>query len=220
MVKLTQWYLTEYEPETSYLAHGFVYNHYRLSDGSHIHTSSIERIVFDSVNNRLLMDTYSGSHYELLLADIDFTNFDKTRAYLQKFNISTLSEDKCRKLQEKAEVALLSKVQGILNPNELYLGGISRRAFFKNAKGTLREIPIIDHLGMFRDSVLVTDREKNEVSFCYFPKINGIQPYFWSDGLDAVVIDNDSSNDIEFQGFNGMFICKAGMVTRIKRGDA
>ena len=205
MIKLTQWYLTEHllkdTKEKCYVAHGVVSGHPKLADGDFINTSIIEEIRLDSSNNCLIMLTHSKNEYMLLLADIDFDGFEKTRDYLEEFNVPTLSLRKCLKLHHEAEEDILSKVENVLQNNELYLqfyGVFAQKAFFKNDAGEIREIRVTPHIGMFQDSYLITDFERGEVDFRYFDSLNGIEPYHWSDGLKAVKIKNEGASDILF----------------------
>lgn len=223
MIKLTQWYLSEHKKsdtkEIFYQAHGYVIGHPKLLDGIHINTSRVEKIEFDSLNNRVLMKTYSKNEYEMFLSDICFNSFKKTKGILKKLNVSIPSFDKCKKLSEKAELDLLHKVEELLKENELYLqafGVYIQKAFWKCQTKEIREIKVLEHSGMFQDSYLITDWDKHEVDFRYFDKFNVIEPYHWSDGLDAVLIDNKGSVDIWFAGTDKRILCKAGEVTRIE----
>lgn len=222
MIKLTQWYLTEHllkdTKEKCYVAHGVVSGHPKLADGDFINTSIIEEIRLDSSNNCLIMLTHSKNEYMLLLADIDFDGFEKTRDYLEEFNVPTLSLRKCLKLHHEAEEDILSKVENVLQNNELYLqfyGVFAQKAFFKNDAGEIREIRVTPHIGMFQDSYLITDFERGEVDFRYFDSLNGIEPYHWSDGLKALRIDNAGQENITFLSGDNL-VCKSGEITLIE----
>ncbi len=222
MIQLTEWYFSKHKlkgtSEMCYIAHGFVSGHSELKDGTHIDTSMIEKIEMDKINNRLLMYTHSKNEYELLFADIYLEEFKKIQGYLHQFNIPASSLSECKKLQEECKAELIAKADRILKNNELYLmiiGVFVRKAFFKNSDGKVREIPVRPHIGMFQNSYLVTDWEKHEVDFRYFDGIRSIRPYHWSDGLEAIQIENAGNTDILF--FSGdNLLCKAGEVTLIE----
>lgn len=79
-----------------------------------------------------------------------------------------------------------------MNPNELYieLAGIAfMKAFFMTNKRHIKEITIKIHLGMFQDSVLITDFYEGVVDIRFWPiNYNTIQPYRWNEGLEAIKI--------------------------------
>lgn len=60
----------------------------------------------------------------------------------------------------------------------------------------LKEIQIAKHLGMFEDSVLITDFENN-VDFRFFFNPNEIRPYSWNEELKTIKIYN-FGHDINF----------------------
>ena len=135
MINLIDWYIKEYKrkdnDEKYYLIWGRVSGHYRLKEGTYIHTSIIKRIKSDSDKNRFLIDTESGSCYELLLSYIDFENIEETKECLERFNLPTLFLDKCKKLSEEK----LSEIASFLENGELYLEFIGIyviQAFFRN----------------------------------------------------------------------------------------
>ena len=222
MIQLTDWYFSKHNLKGTnkkcYIAHGFVSGHPEIEDGTHIDTSIIEQIKLDKINNRLLMYTHSKNEYELLFADIYLEEFKKIQGYLHKFDIPALSLSECKKLQEKSKIEKIAKADSILKNNELYLkmvGVFVRKAFFKNNEGKVREIPVKPHIGMFQDSYLITDWEKHEVDFRYFDDIRSIRPYHWSDGLEAIQIENAGSTDLLFFSDDNL-LCKAGEITLIE----
>lgn len=56
---------------------------------------------------------------------------------------------------------------------------------------------------------------KKEVDFRYWDMPGGIQPYHWSDGLNAIKIENVGKNDIIFYADTDI-VCKVGEITVIK----
>ena len=222
MIYLKNWYITKLSRETGeiyYNAHGIVLGHPKLQEGIDIHTSVIKTIKLDNENNCLIMRTRSGSEYELSFASISFETFDETQACLETFNIDKLSLEQCEELHKEEEKQFLSKVEASIKSNELYLGIIGmyvQKAYFKNNTGTIRELHVKPHIGMLQDSYLITDWKKGEVDFRYFDKFDGIEPYHWSDGLEAILIDNMGTSNIKFFGTDKTIICQSG-VTRIEK---
>lgn len=222
MIKLKYWYFSKHKVkethEDCYQAHGIVSGHPRLQDGIDITTSIVESIKLDSENNRLIMLTHSQNEYELLLADVQLMCFEETSAILQKFNIPALDKDKCEKLAKQADEELLNKVSSVLGNNELYLqlsGVFVQKAFFRNSSGEIHEIRVTSHIGTFQDSYLISDWQHGEVDFRYWDGLMSIQPYHWSDGLEALKIDNIGDTDIQFI-CKSRVICKVGEITTVE----
>lgn len=216
MIKLVNWYLRQYND--SHLAWGYVFNHPRLSDGTHIHTSRIKDLEMNEAGDRLVMHTDSDNEYELSLVNIGIDAFEETQDSLKAFNIPTFSLEKCQKLQQIKEDAKIAKVSEILKPNELYLlqyGVLTREAYFKSADGKVTKIDVSLHSGTFQDSYLVTDFQGGKVDFRYFDKLYGIEPYHWSDNLEAIKIENLGKIDIRFYA-DTEILCKTGEITTIE----
>lgn len=221
MIELIHWYLRRYEDDGKpyFIAWGYVFGHLKLTDGIHIHTSRVEDIKMNNTGDKLVMCTRSGSEYELALADINVETIEETQDSLKAFNIPAFSLEKCQKLQQLREDEMIAKVSEILKPNELYLlqyGVLTREAYFKSADGKVINIPITSHIGMFQDSYLVTDFDNGLVDFRYYDNLWGIEPYHWSDGLEAIRIENVGRTDIEFYA-DTKIICKIGEVTTIEK---
>lgn len=221
MIKLNNWFINKRVGGSHYHAHGISTGHPKLSDGMDITTSAIENLKFDNDNNRIIMLTHSQNEYELPLSQVLLENIKDTNIALESFGLFALDADKCRKLNEGVGKQLLEKVESVLRNNELYLqisGVFVQKAFFRNTDGAIREIGVSPHIGTFVDSYLVTDWNSGEVDFRYFDKLNAIEPYHWSDGLEALQIDNIGSEDITFLSGDNI-ICKAGEVTCIDKSQ-
>lgn len=221
MIKLDKWYLSEFVDSEHYNAHGISTGHPKLSDGTDISTSYIESLKFDSSNNRIIMLTHSKNEYELALSKINLNLFDATNDIVKIFGITELDKSECERLYNETVKELYDKVSSILGDKELYLqlsGVLVQKAFFRNSSGEIREVVVSAHIGMFTDSYLVTDWEKGEVDFRYFDKMNAIEPYHWSDGLEAIQIDNIGTDDITFLSGDNL-VCESGKVTRIDKSQ-
>lgn len=221
MISLVDWYLVKYDREDKppyYLMWGYVFGHQRLADGMHIRTSGVEDIHLNDVGDRLLVHTKSGSEYELLLADISLEDIENTQANLKDFNIPTFSVESCQELKKLTDDEIITKVDKIIQPNELYLqlhGVLTRNAYFKCDNNELIKIPVMLHSGMIQDSYLVTDWGMGVVDFRYWDYPSGIKPYHWSDGLQAIKIDNVGRSDIAFYA-DTEIICKVNEITVIE----
>lgn len=223
MYKLTNWYFMKYAEGV--IAEGVVEGHRRLEDGTFIHTSLIEMVLVKE--DRLLMETYSGSHYELLFEEIDPKMRERSlEALLQvkspdKAKITEELFDLCVKLWEEKEARQQKKLEEILQPGELYMftsGVHVQSAYFKKQDGTVIPVGCGVHVGTFQDSVLL--RALGEVDFRFFPmEWNTVmEPYHWSDGLDAVIIEN-VGNPFQFVGTDRRITCERGTTNRIERKE-
>lgn len=217
MIKLSDWYFTMGNHAH---AHGVVACHPRLADGTSITTSAIEKVKLEK--DRLVVLTHSLNSYEMKLEDINMNTFDTTVEVLKDLGVSGVEKDVCQKLAEASKVNLMEKVDKILRNSELYLqmaGIYTKHAFFKNNLGEVREVGVSVHIGTFTDSYLVTDWNKGEVDFRYFDKGMAIEPYHWSDGLEAVYIENIGDTDLLYKCRGKHIYCKADEVTRIDKED-
>lgn len=199
---------------------GVASGHPEAKEGMGIVTNDIGKIMFDSSKNRILFSAHSQNIYFMDLATICFCFFEHTALCLSKMNIFIPTEKECLKLAENLKTSELQKVRGMLKDNELYLkmGGLYvQKAFWK--KGEIREIPVTEHRGMFHDSYLITDWEQGEVDFRYTDRLMSIEPYHYSDGLEAVLIDNIGTEDFACRGGSTEKLCMAGMLTRLEKKD-
>lgn len=223
MFELKRWYLSEWN-ETYIVAHGYVFNNPKFTQGIHIHTSPIkvEDVTVDEEQEQIIVVTRSGSHYVLKFAEMKFSMKEIIEACFDKLNISRSILDKCYDSSVKQSQNTLKEVAKRLQPKELYLkmGGSSViDGYFKREDGELIKTDITYHPGMFHDSVLV--RCFGEVDFRYFPEdlFDAVmRPYHWSDGLDRIIIHNIGEKLI-FRGSNEDFICESGEEMTIESKD-
>ena len=83
-------------------------------------------------------------------------------------------------------------------------------------EGQVYEIPEKVHVGMFQDSVLITDWEHGNVDFRFFPNYQ-MEPYHWSDGLEKIHIHNLDTREFYFKGTDGAICMKAGEITVVEK---
>ena len=216
MITMRGWSLLSYnEPdEPLYKVEGIIFGHDRIMDGISAHTSNIEEVSLD--NDRINVLTHSKNNYVLELSEIDMSSFDITEMILDRFGVS-INKDYCQQLKNKKSADLIKFVDSVIDDNELFLemaGVYVQNAFFKK-DGNIRGIKFNVHLGMFKDSYLVSDYDKGWVDFRYFGDLNYIKPYHWSDGLDAIKIKNVGSLPLRFRGTNTCIECNKDEITKV-----
>lgn len=228
MLTLKEWSLQEFL-DGELMAYGNVWGHYRLADGDYIHTSRIEKIYLLE-ENLYVLETFSGSLYQLDANEMEETFAQETKRILEKTELHTddLLADRLRSAGEdfnkrrQARENILENAQNYvsenINNNELYLvqeGMRVIKALFKH-EDKIREIPKRVHVGMFQDSVLVTDWQEGKVDFRFFPNAR-MEPYHWSDGLEKIHIHNIGHSDFFFKGTGKNILCKKDEVTVISK---
>lgn len=198
MYRLLNWYFKNY-PGIGMIAKGNVIDNPKFYNGEIIKTSKIEEIDLDDKNKEFTFITYSGSLYTAKYDDVNVEFIEYVEEGLKNFNIDKEKLEVFRNTYKLAKDKLMDYVSSILNPNELYIemAGVSAlRAFFMTNEKELKEIPITIHVGMFQDSVLITDFENN-VDFRFFFTLYGIRTYSWNEELKTIKIYN-FGHDINF----------------------
>lgn len=216
MLRLYNWFLTKSDGWNN--AWGIVEGHDRLYDGLFVHTSELQSIDLDEENKCLILLTYSQNRYYLYFKDICLDRIEETKEVLGVFHIPDSSLSECDALKKKDTEQLIEKADSVLGFNELLLSVLLKRAFYKDEEGVVNELGVDTHVGTFQDSVLVLDYENHKVDFRYFPRgfsEDVIEPYHWSDGLNAVVIENNTRNKIKFIGTSKHIYCPSGELTKI-----
>lgn len=209
-------------------ANGNVYGHYRLEDEDFIHTSNIERI-YRLEGNRYIFETRSGSLYQLEEAEMDSKRSEKTKELMSEMEIIDNDTSIIARVNKSGEEffekkqARESTLENAINWSEQNMNNIELylvmdkmyvlKAVAK-CENSVYEIIPSDHIGMFQDSVLVTDWEYGNVDFRYFPNAL-MEPYHWSDGLNNIYINNIGSIDIVFKGTDEEIVCEIGKITKI-----
>ena len=228
MPELKKWSLKE-TMEGPLYANGNVYGHYRLEDGDYIYTSYIVNY-YDLGNGEYAVETYSGSLYQLqegemqgelrentkrLLENVEWKNADGMK---EKIAIANREFEKKRETREQIINNAESRAEANLGNGELYLVMESMKvlkALYKQEE-QLYELHEKVHLGMFQDSVMITDWEHGTVDFRFFPN-SRIEPYHWSDGLEKIHIHNAGAKAIYFKGTEEEIRCEAGKITVVDK---
>lgn len=188
MKRLKYWYLKQYESEeeSCILAHGIVFGHDRLADGSSMHTSYVKEVRLEG--DAVIIIT-KNSEYVCRLEDADFTCFDD-EAKLLIPDFDAVREQYERKLEIPGDG------EGVL----LVLDSCAEYGFVAAAlrlDGNVYEKRQASvHLSFVQDSVLVGWMLHGRVAdYRYFPK--GIfEFYTWTDVLD-VWIENAGDAPIQ-----------------------
>ena len=215
MYRLFKWYFKNY-PGVGMIVVGNVIDNPKFYSGQIIYTSKIEEISIDDNKKEFIFITHSGSCYVAKYHDIYIDAIEYIEEGFKKFNIAEENLEVFKNTYKEAKNKLKEYVSSILNPNELYIemAGVSAlRAFFMTNERELKEIPITIHVGMFQDSVLITDFENN-VDFRFFFNPNEIRPYSWNEELKAIKIYN-FGHDINFRHEDKVVQVKSNELTVI-----
>ena len=147
-------------------------------------------------NDVLIILGDSGSLYQLLTEEMNTELTEETKEKLSQFEIvdGAAMKEKLDEVKEALEKKqkLVGEAENTAKDNMdedgLYL--IMEHMHVVKAilkKDTaFREIHASVHVGMFQDSVLITDWMEGEVDFRYFPN-HMMEPYHWSDGLLSLI---------------------------------
>ena len=195
MYRLLNWFFIGND-RGNIIAVGNVIDNPKFYSGKTIHTSIIESVSIDDKKRQFIIKTYSGSLYIAKYKDVCIECIEDIEECLRNFKITKEKLEVFRNTYKLAKDKLMDYVSSILNPNELYIemAGVSAlRAFFMTNERELKEIPITIHVGMFQDSVLITDFENN-VDFRFFFNPNEIRTYSWNEELKAIKIYNFGYN--------------------------
>lgn len=193
MYILLNWFLRSISKDTV-IAQGNVINNPKFYSGQNIFTSKIEGVFIDNENKQFIFTTYSGSNYIVKFEEINIENSESIKECFRILNIPNDYLNICESLYRADKERLKKYVGKILNPNELYieLAGISfMKAVFMTNERYIKEIPIRIHLGMFQDSVLITDFYDHLIDIRFWDINNKtITPYRWNEGLESIKIYN------------------------------
>lgn len=141
----------------------------------------------------MVLKTCSGSRYVLRPEEIDpicgedaasnpamIRDIGKeTAAVLAQFGIGGSFMEDCLQARREADAKHREKEEWETEPGELLLTAIGThviRSLFRGTGGTPVNVKPFVHVGMFQDSVLITDWESRTVDFRYFPSGRHIEP--------------------------------------------
>lgn len=234
MPGLYDWYLDS--DEGIALAHGTVYGHpkSKLPDGTFIHTSWIQEMAAEEEG--LALTTYSGSRYFLRSEEVGLicgedaaSHPERTRdigketaSVLEQFGIDGGFLEGCLQARREADAKHRGEEERLVDPGELLLATIGTgviRSLFRAADGTLISVKPLIHVGMFQDSVLLTDWEGGKVDFRYFPMGRGMEPYHISDGLQTIKVRNLGERAVYFGQPGREVVCPPGEVTAVPAAE-
>lgn len=230
---LLDWYLRKanFVEGEFVFAQGTVFGHHKLRDDLRINTSVIQKIYLLK-DESFVLETKSGSFYNVQKSDIKPEELDSTIKLMEQFEIldgSHIEEkvkaetQKARERQEKRKKVLenLEEIaKSSMDEDGLYLcisGMETLKAILKKGNA-FREIAPYTHVSYSQDSILITDWNDGDVDFRYFPKRN-MEPYHWSDGLDNLYIHNIDDKSFDFCGSDRKIECKSGEITKIPHSE-
>lgn len=194
MVKLKNWYLTEYSP-MHYLAWGGSFGHARIQNGLLTHTSPIVTIDEDIPNERLIVHTRSGNEYELKFEEISlFPNeLENTEVILKEFNVCTDFLSKVGVLVANRKKKELSIVDSLIENGDLLLEVTANNVYlgYFKKKNKVYCIEPCCHSGMFQDSIIIN--KTGVVDYRYFPRGCCMETYHISDNIKRLIIKNIGS---------------------------
>lgn len=222
MLTLKDWFFTE-SMGGGYILQGYVYGHYRLGDGDFIHTSTIKSICRTGGGEYLAV-TRSGSPYHLKESEMEESRKEDTQEILSQQIGESLPEvreiETAFEEKEKRGKRVLAETRQRMENGDLYLAVDEHsmhiiKAYFKWEDKIYIIKPSV-HVGMFQDSVLITDYRHGEVDFRYFPDMD-MRPYHWSDGLESIYVHNMGPDDFYFRRTEERILCPAFEATRIMK---
>lgn len=184
----------------------------------------------------MVLKTYSGSRYFLrpeevhLICGEDAASHPtmirdigkETASVLAMFGISDGFVEDCLQARREADARRREEEELLAEPGELLLTTIGTsviRSLFRTAGGTPVSVKPFVHVGMFQDSVLITDREGGTVDFRYFPMERGMEPYHISDGLQTIKVRNLGERAVYFGKRGHEVVCPPGVITAIPSAE-
>lgn len=199
MYRLLNWFFIGND-RGNIIAIGNVIDNPKFYSGKTIHTNIIESVSIDDKKRQFIIKTYSGSLYIAKYKDVCIECIEDIEECLRNFKITKENLKVFENTYKGEKDRVKDYVSSILNPNELYIemaGTRALKAFFMTNERELKEIPITIHVGMFQDSVLITDFKNNNVDFRFFFNAYEIRPYSWDEEIKVIKIYN-FGDDINF----------------------
>ena len=206
------------------IARGRCYGNPKFHEGCFIHTSPVMKAELSE--EKIVLTTRSGSHYELSFGEIDESEKELTGEAAEALGLS-LDMERCLSLWQQARERKREYLAEILNPSEMYikLDGelMAEEAFYRTGQGEIIELIIRRHMGMFTDSVIVGGLEWNRrecsCEWRYMICGSGISVYFWNGQLDVVRIFHEGP-DFVAGDLGREILCRRNEITAVERlGD-
>lgn len=98
-------------------------------------------------------------------------------------------------------------------------GDAAFRAYYKSKDGMITAVPIVIHVGMFSDSVLIGGGfALGNCDWRYFPRGGEIECYHWAGELEAVRLENIGT-DFVYRGYSRDILCKHGEMIVVTKED-
>lgn len=221
MYILLNWFLKNI-PNIGIIAIGNVINNPKFPSGENIFTSKIKKVSIDNENKQFIFITNSGSNYIAKFSEINIKLFKDMKDNFEKLDIPAKYLNICQETYNNNKHKFINYIYKILNPNELYIKIASTvfiNAFFMTNTREIKEIPIKIHLGMFEDSILITDFHSNYVDIRFWKtNCNTISPYTWSKNLNSIKIYN-IGDDVTLNNYSVKTILKHNLLTEIKKDN-
>ncbi len=215
MYELKDWYLDlewdRLDPASGHVkARGMVNGHHKLPDGHHICTSKAVHLRLDRPKHRLIMDTRSGSCYELLFSEIDADYAGVTGRAVRQMGVASDWLKEAARMAEMKEKERREMADRELEDEEilLLLYGVSvHRAYYKRNG----EITLPEQLSMGRHRY-ITDRANVQLRFF---RNESLDIFFWSDGLRKVKMYNMGYANVPIRGGMKPLCCRPGEILTV-----
>lgn len=194
----------------------------RFYDGREVRTSAIVKV--EVAEGALRLTTQSGSVYGLMpeAIDPDPERGAETAQCLAPFGVAPDFIEDCLRAREEADRRAGEEEPRLIAPGELLLvtvGVTALRGLFHAQDGKVTTVRPWPHVGMFTDSILLTDWDGGTVDFRYFPLGRRIEPYHISDGIETIKVKNLGRISVLFGRGDNEVRCEAGEVTAIPMAD-
>lgn len=196
---------------------GIVYGHRKLDDGVGITTSRVNSLALEG--DKFIAVTGSGTVYDLEMAEMDTRErfVEDTLDVLSDFGFGGDVIELAFRLGEKRRGEYMDDAGRMLENGGLLLfmsGTCVTRAYFKSDQ-KVHECDVHVHIGMFRDSVLIS--APGGADFRFFPDMFPCRIYQWSDGIYDVKIKNDGKEDVIFACDKGTMHIKESEVKSLDK---
>lgn len=226
MFELRKWKWDVCGKRNRVVARGKCYGNPCFPEGHYIRTSAIAKAELSRDSDRVILTTHSGNCYGLDFGEIDEEVYESTREKAKILGID-LDVERCLELLHQAQQRTIERLEGILEPCELYVKIneclMTEEAYCRTEQGEIVSVPVDFHVGMFTDSVIVGDygwrSEKYPFEWRYMIDGSRISCYFWDEWLEAVKIFCEGDG-VTVENFGRESFCKGHEITVIKRRES